>query len=100
MPIAKKLVADIKAFADRKPDHSKAVNALLDAVRRIDTQFTGELRDELLREARTTFLRQIETLENSERTREALEKIQQNQADLSKALKRLAYKRPDDVTLH
>lgn len=100
MPIAKQLVADIQAFAERKPNNTKSVNALLDAVRRIDNQFTGEQRDELLRQARRTFLRQIETLENSERTAAALEKLKQNQRELGEALKRLAYKRPEGVTLH
>ncbi len=100
MPTARRLISEIEAFAARKPNHTRSVTALLDAVNRIDAQFSGEIRDELLREARKTFLRQIETLENSERNAAALEKLKQNHRELSKALERLAYKRPEGVTLH
>jgi hypothetical protein len=103
MPIAKKLVNEIEDFASRNPGHHKSVNALLKAVRRIDTRFSGETRNMLLVQARETFLRQINTLEKNERTLEALETLQANQKELVKALKKLkqyTVARPEGATLH
>ncbi len=100
MSVANKLVEEIEAFARRNPGHEASVNALLRAVNRIDTEFTGETRELLLAEARKTFLQQIETLETTNRTLAALETLQSNQQELVTALKRLAIRRPDGVTLH
>jgi len=100
MTIAMKLLEEIQAFGERNPKHDKSVSALLRAVERIDREFEGETRERLLAEARTTFLRQIDTLENAERTVAALEKLKQNQLDLVEALKQIAYQRPSDATLH
>jgi hypothetical protein len=98
--IARQLIEEIQAFAERNPKHGESVGALLRAVERIDREFEGEARVKLLTEARTTFLRQIDTLENAERTVAALEELKQNQLDLVEALKRIAYQRPADITLH
>ena len=100
MPIAKILVEEIEAFAARKPAHEVSVAALLRAVRRIDTEFTGEVREALLREARTTFLQQIKTLEATEQTLEALHTLHANQQKLVTSLKQIVVKRPEGVTLH
>ena len=100
MPIAKKLIEEIEGFAQRKPAHENSVNALLEAVRRIDSQFTGETRELLLSQARKTFLQQIEILETAERTRETLVALESNQKALVKALKKLTGLRPADATLH
>ena len=100
MSIAAQLIEEILAFGERNPKHVESVSALLRAVERIDREFEGETRERLLSEARTTFLRQIDTLENAERTVAALEKLKQNQLDLVEALKRIAYQRPSDATVH
>lgn len=103
MSVAKTLIEEIEAFSVRNPHHQKSVDALLKAVRRIDTEFTGETRNMLLSEARHTFLQQIETLETAERTLEALKTLQTNQQNLVKTLKKLAIirtERPEGVTLH
>lgn len=100
MPVAKKLFEEIDAFLERNPEHETSVNALKAAVRRIDTEFTGETRLALLQQARTTFLQQIQILEASERTLQALQRLQKNQQNLVETLKKIAVKRPDDATLH
>jgi uncharacterized lipoprotein len=103
MSVAKILIEEIEAFAIRNPDHQNSVDALLKAIRRIDTEFTGETRNMLLSEARHTFLQQIQTLETVERTLGALKTLQANQQRLVKVLKKLAAKRPsrpEGVTLH
>ena len=69
-------------------------------MRRIDNEFTGDTRDTLLREARTTFLQQIKTLETAERTLAVLKTLQDNQKKLVTALSKLSAQRPDGVTLH
>ena len=103
MPAAKKLLEEIEAFSQRNPGHEESVEALRAAVRRIDGEFSGATREMLLSESRKTFLQQIRTLESSERTLQALEKLQKNQAALIEALKKLAAlhtERPKDATLH
>ncbi len=103
MPVAKKLLEEIDAFGQRNPGHEKSVKSLVEAVRRIDTEFSGETREMPLAEARKTFLQQIRTLETSERTLEALQKLHSNQKALVTALKKLAVRgeqRPEGVTLH
>ena len=100
MPVAKKLIEEIEGFALRNPGHQESVGALLEAVRRIDTEFAGAIRATLLARARETFLQQIQILETAERTRETLESLQSNQKALVSALKKLASQRPEDATLH
>jgi hypothetical protein len=100
MPVAKKLIEEIEAFASRNPGHQNSVNSLLRAVRRIDTEFTGDTRNMLLGEARDTFLQQIRTLETAEKTLDALKILQANQQRLVAALKALTAQRPEGVTLH
>ncbi len=100
MSIAKQLLEEIEAFANRNPGHDESVGALVKAVRRIDTEFEGEIRTQLLEQARETFQRQVRTLENAEKTLEALEKLRENQQELVEALKRLTVRRPEGVTLH
>jgi hypothetical protein len=100
MPLAKQLTDEINEFARRKPGHESSVNALLAAVGRIDSQFSGETRELLLIQARETFLQQIRILETKERTRETLETLQTNQKALVDALKKLAGRPSEDVTLH
>ena len=100
MSVAKILIEEIEAFAVRNPGHQNSADVLLKAVRKIDTQFTGETRDMLLSEARHTFLQQIQTLGTAERTLESLKTLQTNQKKLVEALKRLAMQRPEGATLH
>ncbi len=100
MSIAKQLLDEIEAFADRNPGHDESVGALVRAVHRIDTEFKGEVRAQLLEQARETFQRQVRTLENTEKTLEALDKLRNNQQELVEALKRLTVRRPEGVTLH
>lgn len=100
MPVANELIEEIEAFALRNPGHDGPVNALLKAVRRIDTEFSGESREMLLVEARKTFLQQVQTLETTERTLEALKALQANQKELVNVLKTLSSRRPDGTTLH
>lgn len=100
MPVAKKLIGEIEDFLSRNPAHEESVNALLKAVNRIDTEFTGEVRLSLLREARTTFLQQVKTLEATEQTLEALETLHANQKNLVEALKKIVVTRPEGATLH
>ena len=100
MPIATQLLREIQAFGDRNPKNHKSVSALMRAVIRIDAEFSGETRDQLLGEARKTFLRQVETLENAQRTVVALEQLKQNQRELVEGLKRIASRRPVGTTLH
>jgi hypothetical protein len=100
MPVAKKLINEIDAFAARNPGHQNSTDALRRAVERIDNEFTGETRLMLLTEARTTFTQQIQTLETAERTLESLKKLQVNQQRLVKALKKLVVTRPSGATLH
>jgi len=103
MPLAKKLLEQIEAFGLRNPGHEQSVDSLLNAVRRIDGEFSGATREMLLAEAHKTFLRQIRTLEASERTAEALQRLQKNQLALVEALKELSATqtlRPKDATLH
>lgn len=100
MPIAKKLIEEVEAFADRNPAHEASVAALLRAIRRIDTEFGGEVREALLIEARMTFRQQIKTLEASEQTVDALKTLEKNQQKLVTALKQIVVKRPEGVTLH
>lgn len=100
MPIAKKLIAEIEAFLLRNPVHEESVNALIKAVNRIDTEFAGETRLQLLREARTTFLQQIKTLETTEQTLDALRTLHANQKNLVEALKKIVVTRPEGATLH
>jgi len=100
MDIAKQLIEEIEAFANRNPGHDESVGALVKVVRRIDDEFAGETRTRLLEQARETFQRQIKTLEHAERTLEALEKLRDNQAALVETLKRLTVRRPTGVTLH
>ena len=100
MDIAKQLIEEIEAFANRNPGHDESVGALVKVVRRIDDEFAGETRTRLLEQARETFQRQIKTLEHPERTLEALEKLRDNQAALVETLKRLTVRRPTGVTLH
>ena len=103
MSVANKLIEEIEDFSERNPGHEGSVTALIKAVRRIDLVFDGETRELLLAEARKTFLQQIQTLETTERTLEALKTLQANQKKLISALKKLAVKtakRPEGVTLH
>lgn len=103
MPVAKTLLDEIEDFGQRNPEHESSVEALVKAVKRIDREFSGETREMLLTEARKTFLQQIRTLENSDRTLEALEKLHSTQKSLISALKKLLIKtaeRPEGVTLH
>lgn len=100
MPVAEKLIEEIEGFAMRNPGHQRSVDALLEAVRRIDVEFAGEIRERLLGQARETFLQQIRILETAERTRETLATLQTNQKALVDALKKLAGQRAEDVTLH
>jgi hypothetical protein len=101
MPATTNLIEEIEAFALRKPGHRGSVGALLGTIRRIDAEFTGETREALLSEARKTFLRQIQILENTEQTLEALETLRANQERLVNALKKLTVRRrPEGVTLH
>ncbi len=100
MAVVKKLIEEIEDFAKQNPGHDASVGALLKAVHRIDVEFSGEIREQLLEQARSTFLRQVQTLENAEKTLEALEQLRQNQKELVEALKKLAVRRPEGVTLH
>jgi hypothetical protein len=100
MPVAEKLIEEIEGFALRNPGHQRSVDALLEAVRRIDVEFASEIRERLLSQARETFLQQIRILETAERTRETLATLQTNQKALVDALKKLAGRPPEDVTLH
>lgn len=100
MSIAKKLIEEVEAFAARNPAHEASVAALLRAIRRIDTEFGGEVREALLIEARTTFLQQIKTLEATEQTIDALKTLEENQQKLVTALKQIVVKRPEGATLH
>ncbi|MFB0976446.1 MAG: hypothetical protein QMC73_02180 [Myxococcota bacterium] len=100
MPVAKILIAEINAFLSRNPTHKVSVTALLKAVNRIDTEFTGETRLSLLREARTAFLQQIKTLEATEQTLHALETLHSNQRNLVDRLKKIVVTKPEGTTLH
>jgi hypothetical protein len=100
MPVAKILIAEINAFLSRNPTHKVSVTALLIAVNRIDTEFTGETRLSLLREARTAFLQQIKTLEATEQTLHALETLHSNQRNLVDRLKKIVVTKPEGTTLH
>lgn len=101
MAAAKNLIEEVEAFALRKPGHRGSVDALLKTIRRIDAEFAGETRETLLSEARETFLRQIQILENTEQTLEALETLRANQQQLANALKKLTLRqRPEGVTIH
>ncbi|HIG72268.1 MAG TPA: hypothetical protein EYG46_00530 [Myxococcales bacterium] len=100
MPVAKTLIEEINAFLARNPAHKGSVTALLKAVNRIDTEFTGETRLSLLREARTAFLQQIKTLEATEQTLHALETLHTNQKNLVDALKKIVVTKPEGATLH
>lgn len=100
MPVAKTLIAEINAFLSRNPAHKKSVTALLNAVDRIDTEFTGETRLSLLREARTAFLQQTKTLEAKGQTLHALETLHNNQKNLVDALKKIVVTKPEGTTLH
>jgi len=100
MPVAQRLIEEIEEFARRKPEHRESTNALLEAVRRIDAQFSEQTREMLLSRARETFLQQIRILETKERTRETLETLKTNQKALVNALKKLMGPPPKDVTLH
>jgi len=100
MPVAKKLIDEIDAFAARNPGNQNSTNALRKAVQRIDTEFSGETRNMLLCEARLTFTQQIKMLETTEGIMESLAKLQANQERLVEALKKLATHRPEGVTLH
>jgi hypothetical protein len=103
MSVAKDLLEEIETFGGRNPGHEKSVGALVKAVKRIESEFSGKTREMLLAEARKTFLAQVRTLETSGRTTAALEKLQANQKALVSALKKLAVleeKRPEGTTLH
>jgi hypothetical protein len=100
MPVAKTLIEEINAFLSRNPAHKGSVTALLKAVNRIDTEFTGETRLTLLREARTAFLQQIKTLEATEQTLTALETLHTNQKNLVDALKKIVVTKPEGAKLH
>jgi len=85
-----KLIEEIREFARRKPDHAKSTARLLQAIERIDSEFEGEVREQLLAEARSTFRKQLETLETAAQTRASLMKLKENQRELVEALKRIA----------
>jgi hypothetical protein len=111
MSTARKLIEEIREFERQNPAHADAVARLVEAIERIDSEFEGEVREQLLGEARSAFRKQIETLEAATRTRESLLKLKENQRQLVEALKRItleqqageeapAPRRPDGVTLH
>ncbi len=100
MSNAKKLIEDIEAFRERNPGHQESTARLVRAVERIAAQFTGETKEELLRKARDTFLKQTRTLQSGKQTRAKLERLKRNQQELIEALGKLSPGRPDGVTLH
>jgi hypothetical protein len=103
MHVAKNLLEEIESFGRRNPGHQKSVDSLTTAVKRIDNEFSGKARETLLTEARKTFLQQIRNLESNERTVDALEKLQSNQAALVATLNRLTVKqaqRCEGETIH
>ena len=100
MTVAEQLIQEIEAFAGRNPNHVTVSQSLIEAVRRIDRQFGGETRDALLEQARDTFLKQIDALENAERTVATLERLRDNQRELVHSLRRLNPYRPQGATLH
>ncbi|MBW2275817.1 MAG: hypothetical protein JRG96_21360 [Deltaproteobacteria bacterium] len=112
MSAAKRLIEEIRDFAQRNPDNRDSIARLVRAVVRIDLEFEGEVREKLLDEARSTFRKQIETLETAARTWESLLRLKENQRQLVEGLKRIALeqkasdeataprRRADGVTLH
>jgi hypothetical protein len=100
MSTAMKLIEEIREFARRKPDHSESTARLVRAIERIDSEFEGEVRE------------QLEALETAAQTRASLMKLKENQRELVEALKRIALeqqanedtptprRRADGATLH
>jgi dynactin complex subunit len=112
MSTATKLIDEIREFARRKPDHSESTARLVRAIERIDSEFEGEVREQLLAEARSCFRKQLEALETAAQTRASLMKLKENQRELVETLKRIALeqragedaptprRRIDGATLH
>jgi hypothetical protein len=100
METADELVARALAFGNDYPRHLDFVKRLVALVQKIDREFSGETRDSLLTNARSTFEHHLKIVKSTEETRRALEKLEHQHVRLTEALNELATVRPPGTTIH
>lgn len=99
-PDPTRLKAELHEWAHRHPDQQRFAAALGDAIDRIQSQFDGEVRALLLAQARRTFERHVEILQETQRAKDALRRLDASQKQLLETLTDLVSERPPDATLH
>ena len=95
----KTLVSDLEAFARRHPERREFVQGMMRAIDRILQDFDGEVRDGLLREAQAALDRQMHIQERARKAFDALDRLEEQQVKLARAVDDLAL-RPPGTTLH
>ena len=86
---AAKLIGEIEVFRRHNPAQTDFTRELVRVIERIDREFQGETRDELLREAKETIDRQVGILVGTRRTMNALARLEKKQKRLVEELDRL-----------
>ena len=87
--IAAKLIECAKALAKKYPEQGHGIDKLISAVERIDREFDGDLRLELLTEASATLQRHLERARASAETKRALEELRASHALLESSMTNL-----------
>lgn len=88
--IAEQLIETARALAQKFPDQKQSIEMLIEAVERIDREFDGDERIELLGEASDTLERHMERARASAATKQALAELRESFAALEDAMKRLS----------
>ncbi len=88
--IAKRLIDCAKALGKKYPDQQHSIEVLISAVERIDCEFDGEQRIELLTEASQALERHLERARATADTKVALAQLRDSHASLDQAMGRLA----------
>jgi hypothetical protein len=88
--IANKLIECAKALALQYPDKANSIDDLIGCVERIDSEFDGEQRIELLVEASQALERHMERARATAETKRLLADLRKTHATLEGAMRRLA----------
>ena len=87
--IAEKLIECAKALGRKYPDQQRSISKLISAVERIDREFDGEQRIELLTEASQALQRHLERARATSETKKVLAQLRESHSSLEQSMKRL-----------
>ena len=88
--IAEKLIETARALARKFPDQQQSIDSLIQAVERIDREFDGDQRMELLTQASKALERNLQRAQASAKSEKALRELHESYSSLDDAMERLS----------